>query len=60
MIVIVGARLLVSDWPAGVTVVLSRLLAHTLTSMSERLLPTEGDTVFELARWEHTWQDVTA
>lgn len=33
MIVVVGARLLVSDWAAGVSVVMPRQLLHTLTSM---------------------------
>ncbi|MEJ3652051.1 nuclease-related domain-containing protein [Actinomycetes bacterium KLBMP 9759] len=55
MIVVVGARLLVSEWAAGVNVVMPRQLVHTLTSLPERLAAADVGEVFEIARHSRTW-----
>lgn len=57
MIVVVGARLLVSEWAVGVNVVMPRQLVHTLTSMPERLAAAEVDELFETARRGRTWME---
>ena len=57
MIVVVGARLLVLEWAAGVNVVMPRQLVHTLTSMPERLAAAEVEGLFETARRGWTWMD---
>ena len=55
LIVLVGARLRVSRWPAGVAVVLARQLPHALTAMPAVLDPAAVAAVGEQARRSTTW-----
>lgn len=55
LLVIVGGRLLVTSWPAGVTVVMTRRLVPVLREMPTALTPDDVEVVFAWARRSTTW-----
>jgi len=55
LIAVLGGRLLVSRWPAGVTVVMTRQLVSILAGMPAALGAGDVDAVFALARRSTTW-----
>jgi|GEM_PF-1050662 len=59
LLAIVGARLVVRQWPAGVTVVMSEKLLHALRSIPAALDPGEVGAVYEIARRSTTWRRPT-
>lgn len=55
LLAVVGGRLLVSRWPAGVTVVMTRQMVPILAGMPAALDAGDVDAVFALARRSTTW-----
>lgn len=55
LLAIVGGRLLVTGWPSGVTVVMTRQLVPILRGMPAALDAGDVDAMFALARRSTTW-----
>ena len=55
MIAVVGGRLVVRSWAAGVTVVMPRQLVHALCAIPAALDEAAVGAVFEVARRSTTW-----
>ncbi|MDN5749875.1 MAG: DUF5710 domain-containing protein [Pseudonocardia sp.] len=55
VLAIVGGRVLITSWAPGVSVVMTRQLTHTLTSMPPALDPHEVDAVYGVARHRAVW-----
>jgi len=55
LLAVVGGRLLVSGWPVGVTVVMTRQLVPVLRTMPAALDTDDVDVVFAVARRSVTW-----
>ncbi len=55
MLVVVGGRLLIENWAAGVTVVMTRQLVHACTSMPASLTTEQVDRLYGVARHRRVW-----
>ncbi|MDN5852400.1 MAG: NERD domain-containing protein [Actinomycetia bacterium] len=55
VLAVVGGRVLITSWAPGVSVVMTRQLTHTLTSMTPALDPREVDAVYDVARHRAVW-----
>jgi hypothetical protein len=55
LLVVVGGRLLVAQWPTGVSVVMTRQLLQTLIAIPATLSTADVGTVFEVARRSTSW-----
>jgi Nuclease-related domain len=60
LIVVVGGRLIVRGWPAGVTVVMTRTLIESLRGFPAALSQDEVAAVYALARRDTTWNPTPA
>ena len=59
LVAIVGARLIVQEWPSGVTVVMTGQLLHALRSLPAALDPADVAAVYAIARRSTTWTSPT-
>lgn len=55
VLAIVGGRVLITRWAAGVSVVMGRQLTHTLTSMPAVLDPDKVERIYGVARHRDAW-----
>lgn len=55
ILAIVGGRVLITSWAPGVAVVMTRQLAHTLTSMPTAFDAEHIETIYGIARHRLTW-----
>ena len=55
VLAVVGGRVLITRWAPGVSVVMTRQLTYTLTSMPPALVPDEVDAIYGVARHRAVW-----
>lgn len=55
VLAVVGGRVLITSWAPGVSVVMTRQLTHTLTSLPPALDPREVDAIYDVARHRAVW-----
>lgn len=55
VLAVVGGRVLIANWAPGVSVVMTRQLTHTLTSLPPALDPREVDAIYDVARHRAVW-----